>query len=72
MLAWKCSDKAAFPGSSGGSWHALSTWRFNRAFDFNGFCGIGVLPHLFWLQSLRQAGDNPSLARLAQQESIGG
>lgn len=43
-----------------------------RVFDFNGFCGIGVLPHPSWLLSLRQAGDNPSLAGLAQKESIGG
>lgn len=43
-----------------------------RAFEFNGFCGIRVLPHLSWLLSLRQMGDKPSFAGLAQQESIDG
>lgn len=61
-LACAWVDKAAFHGSSRGSVTCSFHLEIYRAFDFNGFCGISVLPHPSWLISLRQAGVNPSLA----------
>lgn len=54
-LACTWVDKAAFHGSSRGSVTCSFHLEIYRAFDFNGFCRIGVLPPSF-LAAFSEAG----------------